>query len=148
MGLMEDLDDGPVALDTAPFIYFLEEHPGFLPVVEPLFREIDALRREAVTSSLTLLEVLVVPYRAGNLELVRRYETLLTRSRGIRLAEIDRGHLHGAALLRARHRIRAPDALQIAAALIAGCKTFVTNDRDLPEIPGLRILQLRDYLTK
>lgn len=43
-----------------------------------------------VTSAVTLLEVLVVPYRAGNLALATRYEEILTRSRGVVLREIDR----------------------------------------------------------
>jgi hypothetical protein len=35
MGLMADLGGGPVGVDTAVFIYFIEEHPQFLPLVEP-----------------------------------------------------------------------------------------------------------------
>jgi predicted nucleic acid-binding protein len=42
---------------------------------------------------------------------------------------------------------RTPDALQIAAALGAGCSALVTNDRDLPSVGGLRVVQLRSYLT-
>ena len=38
-----------------------------------------------------------------------------------------------------------PDALQLAAALSSGCKTFVTNDRRLPAVPGLRVVQLSQY---
>ena len=64
MGLREDLGPGPTALDTAPFIYYIEENESFLPVVAPLFEDVAAGRREVVTSTLTLLEVLVVPYRA------------------------------------------------------------------------------------
>jgi hypothetical protein len=37
-------------------------------------------------------------------------------------------------------------AIQIGAALKGGCASFVTNDRDLPKIPGLQIVQLRDLL--
>ena len=133
-------------MDTAAFIYLVEEHAEYLPVVEPLFREVAGGRRQAVTSAITLLEVLVVPYRTGDLELVRRYEAILTRSRGVRIVEVDRGQIHSAALLRARYGIRTPDALQVAAVLSAGCETFVTNDRDLPAVPGIRILQLRSYL--
>ena len=66
MGLMADLGRGPVGVDTVIFIYFIEEHPQFLPLLEPLFREVDNGRREVVTSALTLLEVLVVPYRSGD----------------------------------------------------------------------------------
>jgi len=53
MGLMADLGGGPVGVDTAIFIYFIEEHPRFLPLVEPLFREVNEGRKELVTSALT-----------------------------------------------------------------------------------------------
>jgi hypothetical protein len=98
-------------------------------------------RSSIISSALSLLEVLVVPYRAGRLDLAGRYEALLTSSRGVRLIEIDRAQLRGAAQLRALHGIRTPDALQLG----ARCPIFVTNDRRLPAIPGLRILQLSDY---
>jgi predicted nucleic acid-binding protein len=147
VGLTEDLGPGPTALDTAIFIYYIEENPGFLPLVAPIFEAVAAGRREVATSSLTLLEVLVVPYRAGNLALAERYEASLSRSRGLRLVEIGRDELRTAAQLRALHpSLRTPDALQMAAALSAGCRSFVTNDRDLPPVPGLRIFKLRDYL--
>jgi predicted nucleic acid-binding protein len=84
----------------------------------------------------------------GDLDLARRYEALLTRSRGLRTVEIDRDQLEAAALLRAKYRPRTPDAIQIGAALSRGGKTFVANDRDLPEIPGLKIIQMRDYLAR
>lgn len=135
-----------VALDTVVFIYFIEEHPDFLPLVAPLFIEADEERREILTSAVTLLEVLVVPYRAGNLPLADRYEALLTRSRGVRLVDLDRDQLRAAAQLRAISGVGAPDALQLAAALTHRCTAFVTNDRRVPSVPGLRIVQLSDLL--
>lgn len=145
MGLMDDLGRGPVAVDTVVFIYFIEEHPRFLPLLEPLFKEVAAGRREMITSALTLLEVLVVPYRSGDHLLAEQYEALLTRSRGVRVVEISRDHLRTAAKLRAATGIRTPDSLQLAAAMIAGCNVFLTNDRDLPSFPELRTLQLSSY---
>ena len=145
MGLSEDLPRGPVAVDTAIFIYFIEEDPRFLPLVEPIFADIDAGRRNAVTSAVTLLEVLVAPYRVGDLPLAERYEAILTRSRGLRLIDLDRDQLRGGAQLRALYHVRTPDALQLAAALAAGCSAFLTNDRTLPELPGLPVFQLSDY---
>jgi len=142
---MADLGPGPVGVDTGIFIYFIEEHPRFLPLIEPLFREADKGRRALVTSALTLLEVLVVPYRSGDHSLAERYEALLTQSRGLRVAEISRDHLRAAAQLRAATGVKTPDALQLVAAMSAGCSAFLTNDRDLPPIPGLRILQLSSY---
>ena len=146
MGLMAALGRGPIGVDTAIFIYFIEDHPQFVPLLEPLFREADEGRRELVTSSLTLLEVLVVPYRSGDHLLADRYENLLTRSRGVRVTEISRDHLRAAAQLRAATGVKTPDPLQLVAAMAAGCTSFLTNDRDLPTIPGLRILQLSSYV--
>ena len=139
---MSSLGSGAVGIDTAIVIYFIEEHPRFLPMILPLFREADQGKRDLVSSVITLLEVLVVPYRAGNRALADRYEALLTRSRGIRLIDATRDQLRAAAQLRAATGVRTPDALQLVAALGSGCTSFVTNDRRLPAIPGLRIVQL------
>lgn len=145
MGLIADLGVSRVAVDTAIFIYFIEENPRFLPLIVPLFLEADQGKRELITSALTLLEVLVVPYRAGNRLLAERYEALLTRSRGIRLVDLSHDHVRAAAQLRAATRIKTPDALQLVAAIGAGCTTFLTNDRRLPLVPGLHILELASY---
>lgn len=144
MGLKAAVGPGPVALDTAAFIYFIEEHETYLPLLAPLFREADQGRRVLVTSALTLLEVLVVPYRAGDVTLAERYEALLTRGRGLRLVPLDHAQLRTAAQVRALTRMRTPDALQIAAALSQRCAAFVTNDREYPQLPGLRVVQLRE----
>ena len=135
-----------MGLDTPVFVYLLEEHPSYLRVVRPLFKAISEGRLSAVTSSLTLLEVLVLPLRNRNAQLAQSYEDLLSDSRGLRLAAIDPEQIRGAARLRAQWpSLRTPDALQVTAALLGGCAAFVTNDRRLPAIPGLKILQLKDY---
>jgi predicted nucleic acid-binding protein len=147
VGLIADLGPGPVGVDTAVFIYFIEAQPPFLSAIDSVFKAADAGRLEVVTSALTLLEVLVVPYRAGDRALADRYEALLTRSRGVRVAEITREQLRRAAQLRAATGVKTPDALQLVAALAAGCTAFLTHDRRLPPIPGLRVLQLSAYVT-
>lgn len=142
VGLIAELGRGPVALDTAIFIYFIEEHPRFLPLVLPLFEEVARGRRQVVTSAVTLLEVMVVPYRSGNRALAERYEALLTRSSGVHLVDISRDHLRAAAQLRARTGLKTPDALQLVTALGEHCTAFLTNDRRLPPIPGLRVIDM------
>jgi predicted nucleic acid-binding protein len=144
--LIESLPKGPVGIDTAIVIYLVERHERYLPVLRPLFEAADAGEREFVTSALTLLEVLVVPYRAGDVVLAARYEDLLTRSRGLHFVEIDRAVLRAAAQLRGMHGVRTPDAIQIAAALARGCESFLTNDRRLSSLPNLPVVQLRDHL--
>ena len=146
MGLIEDLKPGPVTLDTQIFIYFIEEDKQFLPLVRPLFEAIDHGTLLAVTSGLTLMEVLVVPYRTGNFSLADRYEALLTRSRGLRFIDVDRPLLRAAAQLRAAFRLKPPDAIQVAAAMVANSQSFLTNDRRIPSMPGLKVFQLKNYL--
>lgn len=146
MGLIEDLSPGPVALDTQVFIYFIEEDDRFLPLVKPLFEAIDDGALPAAVSALTLMEVLVVPYRNGNAALADRYDAFLTNSRGLRFIDIDRSLLKTAAQLRATTRLKPPDAIQVAAAIAGDCQAFLTNDRKIPSIPGLNVLQLKNYL--
>ena len=142
MVLIEALGEGPIALDTVIFIYWIEENPSYLSQVEPLFQAVDRGEVEIVTSAITLLELLVVPYRAAKVALAERYDQLLTRAAHLRLVDVDRQQLRAAAQLRAVHGIRTPDALQLAAGLAARATTLVTNDRRLPSIPGLEVLQL------
>ena len=146
MGLIAELGVGSVAVDTAIFIYFIEENPQFLPEIVPLFKEANQGKRELITSAMTLLEALVVPYRAGNRRLAERYEALLTRSRGIRLVGLSHDQLRAAAQLRAATSVKTPDALQLVAAISGGCRTFLTNDRRLPPMPGLRTLELASFV--
>ena len=146
MGLIDELGGGPIGIDTAVFIYFIQEHRDYLPLIEPIFRRADEGVTELVTSALTLLEVLVVPYRADDRTLADRYDVLLTRSRGIRMVDVSRDQLRMAAQLRAATGVKTPDALQLVAGLSAGCRTFLTDDRRLPRMPGMRILQLASYV--
>ena len=142
---MDDLGSDRIGVDTAIFIYFIEGAPAWLPLIMPLFRAADSGQLELFTSAVTLLEVLVVPFRADNEALAGRYEALLTSSRGVRLIDVTRNQLRRASRLRALTGMRTPDALQLNAAQEAGCAAFLTNDRRLPAVPGLRILQLASY---
>jgi hypothetical protein len=45
MGLIADIGFGPVGVDTSIFIYYIEEHRQFLPLLQPLFREVDEGRK-------------------------------------------------------------------------------------------------------
>jgi predicted nucleic acid-binding protein len=145
MGLLDALGPGPIALDTAIFVYFIEEHPRFLGLVRPIFVAAANGDFKLATSALTLMEVLVMPRRAGNARLAARYEGLLTASREVRLIEIGLDVLRGAAEVRAATGARTPDAIQLAAARSAGCPVFLTNDRRLPPVAGLRLIQLGEH---
>lgn len=60
MALIDDIGEGPVGIDTAIFIYFIEEDTRYISTVAPLFEAADAGGIEIVTSALTLPEALIV----------------------------------------------------------------------------------------
>ena len=143
---MEAMWAGPIAVDTALFIYLIEEHPRFLAPVRALFAQADAGELAIVTSALTLLEVLVVPWRAGDHALASRYDALLTRSRGVRMVDLTRDQWRTAARLRAQYgTLRTPDAMQLTAAIGTRCTSFITDDRRMPTPDGVRVLQRSEW---
>jgi predicted nucleic acid-binding protein len=146
--LIAAIGAGPVALDTSVFIYFIEGHPLYLPLLRPLFTRIDEGRLAAFTSTLTLLETLVVPYRSRDQSLATKYEAILTNGRGLTLVALDPGVIRAAAQIRAVTGVRTADALQLASAVSMKCAAFVTNDRRLPAIGGMTILQLDAFAKK
>jgi hypothetical protein len=54
MGWVDDLYGTTVGVDTAPFIYFIEEHPTYLGPVTEFFIAVDGGRISVVTSTVTL----------------------------------------------------------------------------------------------
>jgi hypothetical protein len=48
-------------------IYFIERHPAYLPLLLPFFEAVERGDIQVVTSTLTLTEVLVHPYRTETL---------------------------------------------------------------------------------
>jgi predicted nucleic acid-binding protein len=133
-----------VAVDTAPFIYFVEKHPIFCPRVRPLFLALEAGDCLAVTSTVTLVEVLVQPLRNGNEALAQEYREILRSSSALRVAPVSAEIAAEAARLRATFGLRTPDAIQLATAVTLQAAAFLTNDAQFSKLrlPGLEILVL------
>ncbi len=144
MGWVDALPGAVVALDTATFIYYAEEHPRYVSLVEPLFDALDHGRLHAVASTVALLEVLVVPLRNGDTDLAQAYRDILLGSEALTLIPVLPEIAEQAAQLRAQYQVRTPDALHLATALHAGATHFITNDDRLPAVSGIHIVLLDD----
>ena len=142
MEWLNSLRGSVVGLDTAPLIYFIEENPAYLNVVEPFFGAIDRNEFTVVTSIVTLLEVLVHPMRRGDQKLAHRYRDLLYNSQGLTTISLSQEIAEEAARLRATYKLLTPDAIQMATASKAAASFFLTNDIRLPSLPGLQVLVL------
>jgi predicted nucleic acid-binding protein len=97
-----------------------------------------------VGSELLLGEVLVLPLRDGNLELVRFYRRLLTDLRAFRLVPVSRTILIEAARLRSVSALKLPDAIHLATAARTGCKALVSMDQRIRAAGTIRVLRPDD----
>jgi predicted nucleic acid-binding protein len=137
-----------VAFDSAPLIYYIEEHTDYLTLADELFDAIDQGQTRGLTSVLTLLEVLVKPLRDGRPDLADAYRQLLTNSANLQLHAVDVAISERAAQLRAQHRwLRTPDAIQIATALARDAEVLVTNDERWRQLGEIEVLVLKAHLT-
>lgn len=121
-----------VYLDSCFIIYLMEETPVFSAAARRFFAE----HSEATfcVSPLVRLEVLTQPMRNGNTALVLDYEDFLAAHRFLPMTE---DVFDQALRLRARHRLKTPDALHLAAAQCHGCTEIWTNDERLNATAGM-----------
>ncbi|MBC7961951.1 MAG: PIN domain-containing protein [Steroidobacteraceae bacterium] len=128
-------------LDANIIIYRVE-------AVEPFNQQVLATVQELVennptagfaVSRLSMMECLVKSLRDQNTAHIDRYRGFFA-STGLQIVEISASVIETATLLRARHGLRTPDAIQAASALsIKGPVTLVTGDRKFRQVPGLNV---------
>lgn len=93
-----------------------------------------------MTSLVTLLEVLAQPLRNGREDIAREYREIILQSPSLTALPLDENIVEEAARLRALYGVKTPDAIPLATAKISGAGFFLTNDGDLPPLPGMSIL--------
>lgn len=131
-----------MGFDTAPLIYYVENHPSYADVMQVIIDRLDDGHLQAIGSFIILTEVLIQPIRVNNHALAQKYETILLKSAGFQLIPIAESVSRRAAILRATYNLRTPDAIHIATAIEAGCDAFLTNDKGLKRVSEIRILLL------
>lgn len=115
--VIRDFASKVVYLDTAPLIYFIEGHSTYQSILSNLFDFNDKGGFSFVTSTVTLLEVLVKPFREGQTAVAKQYREILTNAQGIDIIDITSSIAEKAALLRAKYNLRTPDAIQLATSI-------------------------------
>jgi predicted nucleic acid-binding protein len=133
-----------VLIDTSIWIYHLEQHPQFGVAAGKVIELLEDGKFRGVASELTLLEVTVKPLQLGRQDVADEYELLLGHFPNLDLEPISREILLDAAALRARQRLRTPDAIQIATGLRTGATLAVTNDEGWRSLPLIDTLILQD----
>ena len=137
-------DSALLVVESAPIIYVLEDHPELASRFVPVFAAHAAGRVRLAVSTITLAEVLTGPLASGQEALAERFRHALL---SWQVVEVTADVAERAARIRAAHRLRLPDAIQVASALAIGADAFVTHDRDFAGLAGLSGLRILDGRT-
>ena len=135
-----------IGLDTAPFIYYIEDVAPYADLFDLVFSLLENHALRAVTSTVTFAEILTKPFADKNFSLADEIKFTLKSFSSLSIASIDEKLGEAAALIRARHTIRLPDALQLAAAIQGEASLFLTNDKRVKKVDALEVVVLSDFL--
>ena len=131
---------------TAPLIYYIEENNQYKPILDKLFLANSKSKFMFQTSVITLLEVLVLPMRQNEQQLVEQYQNILCNSPTINIFELNIEIAKRAASLRAKYGLPTPDSIQIATAIYGSSEYFLTNDIRLKAVKEIEMLFLNELI--
>jgi predicted nucleic acid-binding protein len=132
-----------VYLDSNVFIAAYESRGARSDHAWWILDAIEANEFMAVSSELTLAEVLVRPLQEGDAELADRYREILVGEDNFSVPQVSRDVLIEAAMLRSFARsLKLPDAIHVATARLHSCRFIVSDDRRLPVAPGVTVVPL------
>jgi len=117
-----------IALDSSVFINQLEANAKYLSLTDAVFAWVERTGHEAVTSTITMTELLGPSYRDNNEHRADEFYALLSTYPNLRWIAPDLEAADIAARLRATYKLRTPDALQAATAIRAQATGLITND--------------------
>lgn len=138
-----------VLIDTAPLIYHLEDLEPWSELTTIAFDLIASEHVSGVISAISVAELLVKPFQdpAGRVQSVERF---LLSIPNVTIAGVDYEVARKAAELRARSRLRTPDALLVATAIVLGIDLLLTNDSRIEapaEAEGVTIVLMSRFVT-
>jgi predicted nucleic acid-binding protein len=136
-----------VLLDTSVWICHFELHPRFGAATTQVIEKLEDGKFRGIASELTLLELTVRPLQLGRQDAADDYETLLSYFPNLDLLPIGREILMEAAALRASHRLRTPDAIQIATGIHAGATLAITNDDAWRRVLAIESMTLTELVS-
>lgn len=131
-----------IGLDSNLLIYFIEAHPDYFESCQTIFQSIESGRNIGICSTLTLMEVLVQPYRRKNSELVHQFYGLLTSYPHLKWIELSVEIADLGAKYRAKYQLKTPDSILLATAVHAGASAFIGNDSQMKRLSEIEMLIL------
>jgi predicted nucleic acid-binding protein len=126
---MVSLSGHRVYLDANTVIYAVEGNAPYANLQAGLLIPLDKGLFTAVTSEITLVETVVGPRKAGDINTEAKYRVFLTPSANLAIEPITMAVLEKVIDLRTKYGLKIPDAIHLATGILAGCDLFVTGDQ-------------------
>jgi predicted nucleic acid-binding protein len=148
MGMIdiESFTGDRVYLDANVFIYAVEGFERYAALCTAILQSIEDMKIHAVTSELSLAEVLVRPLKLQNAGVVESYKNLIQSQFDLKVVPVSREILVTAATIRATSGCRMPDAIHIATAQDMKSEFFFTADKAIKVSAPLRVVTLDELL--
>jgi uncharacterized protein len=127
--------------DTMLFVYWLEDHPRYVRRVSHILSKMKERQDQLCTSSFTVGEILVGPYKMGASEAIRQIREVF-KSPFVEVIPytIETADLYAG--IRAQHGVSPADSIHLACAAQTRIDLFLTNDAALvgKVIPGIQFI--------
>lgn len=134
-----------VFLDTAPVIYYVQSNDFYFEQTQDVFIKLRRQKSEFVSSTVMMSEACVYPFRLERFDWHENLENLM-KLLHVEILPVDKVIALKAAQIRAKHKsFHAMGSIQLAAAVISGCDTFLTNDKRLKQFTEITCKTLTDF---
>jgi len=130
-----------VGLDTNIFIYHFVNNLEYDPFCSPIFKGLSNNQLKAVTSLITLVELLSL---RGTQNEINQLHYKFFRTPNLSVSNVELEIAVEAARIRRIYGFRVPDSIQLATALFKQVDSFVTNDSKLTSFKEVQVITLKD----
>lgn len=130
--------------DASALIYLIEGEQRLAGRIGAEIEKLDRAHRNlrVAASRLSWLECRIAPMRAGEHGVLARYDEFFSQG-GFAWVELTQQIIELATVIRARHGLRTPDALQAASCMNYSMEhAFLTGDKAFSRVEGLNAIVL------
>ena len=136
-----------VYVDTNILIYLFEGFPEYRHLIQEIADCVDNGEITLFTGEITIAEIMVMPFKKNDKNLIRLYTEALKNKDFITLIPTTQDVYLKTAFLRATFpKMKTLDSIQVASAIEGNTDVFITNDTGIKTPNEIEGLLLKDFL--
>lgn len=147
MAIRSHLVGKRVYVDTNILIYLFEGFPEYRHLIQEIADCVDNDEMTLFTGEITIAEIMVMPFKRNDKNLIRLYTEALKNEDFITLIPTTQEVYLKTAFLRATFpKMKTPDSIQVASAIEGNTDVFITNDAGIKTPNEIESLLLKNFL--